>query len=565
MVVDDFQPKLGRIRSKSGRRPGRYLNRVIRDMRRAAQPRTRNGRSFFIGNRTGRGYASAAARYARGFQPGRRRVIVKARFTRFRGGSLDAARAHLRYIQRDGVTRDGEAGDLYGPDTDRVDGSAFLDRSEGDRHQFRFIVAPEDGAMLNDLKPFIRDLMGQAEADLGTRLDWVAVDHFNTGHPHSHVVMRGKTDRGDDLVIARDYLSHGFRERARDLITLELGPETERELDQKLDLEVQSKRSTRVDRVLLRDADNGILTLGKSSGTDHKWHARRIARLRKLESMGLADELKPGVWTIAERAETVLRQLGERGDILKTMQRVLKEAGIDRGVADYAVFDASKPNHKITGRIAATGLSDELSDQHYVVVDGTDGKLHYAEIGRLSKFDPPGRHMIATLKSQDDDQSRTQSRRAIARLYIESHIPLRDLPMADGATWLDRKLLSNDAASNRDKGFGTEVGRALRQRQQWLLSEGLMTEENGKLVARRNLLRTLRHRELSRAAQQLQTEIGLNYRSMPQGERPSGKPLKSIALASGRFAVLQKGKEFSLVPWSKVAGRKKTAGITISR
>src|SRR3546814_11658330 len=72
-------------------------------------------------------------------------------------------------------------GSLYGREADRVDGKPFLERSAGDRHQFRFIVAPEDGAQYDDLTPVVRRLMVQAEKDLGTRLDWVAVDHFNTG------------------------------------------------------------------------------------------------------------------------------------------------------------------------------------------------------------------------------------------------------------------------------------------------------------------------------------------------------------------------------------------------
>lgn len=57
-----------------------------------------------------------------------------------------------------------------------------------------------------------------------------AVDHFNTGHPHSHVVIRGKDDRGSDLIIAQDYITAGLRHRAEDLATLELGQETEREV-----------------------------------------------------------------------------------------------------------------------------------------------------------------------------------------------------------------------------------------------------------------------------------------------------------------------------------------------
>src|SRR3546814_6344897 len=103
---------------------------------------------------------------------------------------------------------------LYGPDRDQVDGKAFLERADGDRHQFRFIVAPEDGAEYDELKPMIRRLMSQVEQDLDTTLDWVAVDHFNTGHPHSHIMLRGVDDRRKNLIIAREYMSHGLRERA---------------------------------------------------------------------------------------------------------------------------------------------------------------------------------------------------------------------------------------------------------------------------------------------------------------------------------------------------------------
>ena len=99
--------------------------------------------------------------------PGSRRVIVKARYTGIAGGDLGAARAHLRYILRDGVTREGIAGHLYDASHDEADGSAFLDRSGQDPHQFRFIVSPEDSARLADLKPFIRDLLAQMERDLG--------------------------------------------------------------------------------------------------------------------------------------------------------------------------------------------------------------------------------------------------------------------------------------------------------------------------------------------------------------------------------------------------------------
>src|SRR5438093_11362868 len=116
-------------------------------------------------------------------------------------------------------------------------GKTFAERGAEDRHQFRFIVAPEDSNELAELKPLVRNVMRQMESDLGTRLDWVAVDPFNTGHPHSHIVVRGKDDQGKDLVIARDYIAHGIRARASELVTRELGPESELEALRKLENE----------------------------------------------------------------------------------------------------------------------------------------------------------------------------------------------------------------------------------------------------------------------------------------------------------------------------------------
>jgi type IV secretory pathway VirD2 relaxase len=53
------------------------------------------------------------------------------------------------------------------------------------------------------------------ELDLATRLDWIAVDHHNTGHPHTHVILRGVLGDGRILYIAGDYIAHGSTAAAR--------------------------------------------------------------------------------------------------------------------------------------------------------------------------------------------------------------------------------------------------------------------------------------------------------------------------------------------------------------
>ena len=137
-----------------------------------------------------------------------RRVMVKVHIARGgRGGGVGAFRAHISYIQRDGVDRDGAGGELYSREGDIAQAGSFLERSGDDRHQFRLIVSPEDGVKLGDLKSYTRDFMDQVESDLGTRLDWVAVDHHNTGHPHTHIVIRGKDERGKDLIIVYSHPS----------------------------------------------------------------------------------------------------------------------------------------------------------------------------------------------------------------------------------------------------------------------------------------------------------------------------------------------------------------------
>jgi hypothetical protein len=254
---DRFRPRPGRIRSDGGAATKSFFTRVRKIARQhgagppgASAHRTSGGSGGRArgkvgvrrGVRHGRGAAFVRGRSLGELgwshrQPGARRVMVKSRSVRAAGKNGRAA-VHLRYIQRDGTSRDGERGRLYSATQDRTDGDAFLDRGKDDRHQFRVIISPEDGAELGDLSGFTRDLMSKLEGDLGTKLDWVAVNHFNTGHPHVHVIINGRDELDEDLVINGDYIAHGIRERASELMTLELGPVTAIEQQRKLAAEI---------------------------------------------------------------------------------------------------------------------------------------------------------------------------------------------------------------------------------------------------------------------------------------------------------------------------------------
>jgi type IV secretory pathway VirD2 relaxase len=342
------------------------------------------GASRAIGSRIGRGAGVGRVLADRHAAFRLRRVVIKTRLAKIGAKGLKAARLHLRYIQRDGVTREGMPGELYDANQDRADGKAFIARAEGDRHQFRFIVAAEDGVEYEDLKPLTRRLMAQMEADLGTKLDWVAVDHFNTGHPHTHVILRGKDETGRDLIIAREYIAHGMRERAAEIVTLHLGPRTDLDIERKLSEETTQDRLTTLDRRLLRDGGmDGVVDIRPMvPGPNGRFEqTARAGRLQHLKRLGLAEETAPGVWRLAQGLEQTLRRMGERGDIIKTMHRAMTEARLERAPADCAIFDPQATGARLVGRVVAQGLGGEYHDQRYVIVDGIDGRSHWVDLG----------------------------------------------------------------------------------------------------------------------------------------------------------------------------------------
>lgn len=425
---DDFDLWLGKISPDRSASVSRMLARA----RRMGGGGTARGQRF-TGERIGRGSSIARVLGTSGrhttFRA--RRVVVKARIVKLAGKGAGAAAAHLRYLQRDGTTRENGRGSLYGASSDQVDGRAFLERGAGDRHHFRFIVSPEDGAQYDDLKPLIRRLMQQVEKDLGTRLDWVAVDHFNTGHPHSHFVLRGKDDRAEDLIIAKEYYTQSFRIRAIELVNLDLGPRSDLEIAAIQTREMTQERFTEMDRVLLRDADES-LRLDAGHHEPEK-HALRMGRLQNLERLSLASRNKDGSWTLNQTLEQSLRRMSERSDIIRIMDRELRQANVYHSPDEYAVHDpADKAAGPITGRVVSVGLSDEHRDRRYVIIDGLDGQGHYADIGNSDAQVPKG--SIITLEPRPI-QIRNVDRSIVAvaaanagRYDVDAH--LRHVPTA---------------------------------------------------------------------------------------------------------------------------------------
>jgi hypothetical protein len=202
---DDFRIRVGRIHAPRAPRTKPFLAQALQAAQKAdGLSRGRSSSNSRFG--CGRAASLAATRFLNHRD---RSAMVKARVVR-RTRSPGALRAHIGDLKRDGVARDGSPGKRFDVAGDDAEGRAFAERFEGDRYHFRFIVSSDDAGKLGSLRSFTRELMDQASHGLVTKLDWVAVDHWNTEHPHTHILVRGRADNGSDLVTSRDYIGKGL-------------------------------------------------------------------------------------------------------------------------------------------------------------------------------------------------------------------------------------------------------------------------------------------------------------------------------------------------------------------
>jgi len=565
MTDDDIEIRPGRIKDRAhGSAKPKSLVAQVRALSNKA------GR-IGIGRRGSRG----TGRHGRGRNAalllrshrGQRRVLVKARVVRHQSSRFSAAplSRHIAYLERDGVTRDGKDAEMFGSDDGVVDGDGFAARCADDRHHFRFIISPEDAGEMADLRVFTRELMTDIAADLGTRLDWVAVDHWNTGNPHIHILLRGRTDDGRDLVIDKDYIREGLRGRAEERVTIELGLRSERDIDKALVREVNADRWTSLDARLQRMADEcgGVIDLRhepQRNQTDMDRHL--IGRAGKLERMGLATRLATACWTLSPGLQPTLRALGSREDIIKTMHRAMTATGLEPDTGRFAMHDdaASDP---VIGCLVERGLHDELTGQAYAIIDGADGRVHHLRFDDLDQTGDAAPGAIVELRTWTDRRGRQGQ-----NLWVQSDLSLAKQVTAHGSTWLDRQLLASEPVQSGG-GFGNEIEQAKRDRAEHLVSEGLAIRRAGRIILARDILSSLRSRELAEVSDAISKRTGMPPRQSADGDEVSGIYRERLQLASGRFAMLDDGLGFELVPWRPqldrhlgqyVSGTMKTGG-----
>ena len=607
---NDFNVKLGRIFSPNG--TGKFVSFAGR-VRRAAQNSSRSS-----GGRVKRASTSAEQLFSR-------RAIVKVNLVKMGGQGYAAQKLHLDYIQRDSAAREGDKGTLFSRDEVFAEADDFQERGKDDRHQFRIIVSPEDGKELGDLRSYTRGLMSQMERDLETRLDWVAANHYDTANPHTHIVIRGVRDDGKTLTIPREYISHGMRDAAEHLATLELGPLTQIDVAKKLALEVHKERFTKLDKDLLDKSVNQIVDVSAKLSEGMNWQQRfEKGRVKTLAKLGLAEKVGFGTWRLDDNLERTLKRLGDRGDIIKAYHKTINRASLERASYSDPVYDPGASLAKpVTGRIVSKGILDDVNDRSYIVVDTVHGEAKFIETGRadnIADLDPgmvvragpqsysprQSDHTIADIASKrggiyspsahemSDPSAREEFIKAHVRrleamrrkghaernsdgswkipkdylrraadyeksrgfgnpvkLDVLARTPLQDLPQTIGKTWLDEEL-KTETQPGTYEGFGEEVEASKAQRRRFLMQQGLLAEKE---TVSDGTLKALETLDLDGAGKALTSALGKPYVQAPDQGRITGTYREAIVRPSGKYAVIEKSKDFTLVPWRDTMDR----------
>ncbi|MBI3438522.1 MAG: relaxase/mobilization nuclease domain-containing protein [Proteobacteria bacterium] len=303
------------------------------------------------------GFRKASETSSGGFDS-RQRAVVKVHYFGHSGGGAAALKAHARYVARDAANRAAnpehaphqeqrmreDQGRAHVDYLERSDGrSVFYDARDAgvdgaaraaawardDRRHFRVILAPEKGAELKDMKPYVRDVMARAEAALGRRLEWLAVDHWDTDNPHTHIILRGRA-AGRALVIPRDFIKHGFRNAARDAATERLGPRTRDDERLALHREARAHRPTRLDAMIAQQMrSNGEIRLAmlEAANNDPSLTDALKARTKELARLGLAIEVRRNVVSFRDGWRSQLAAMEMHLDVRK---RLLQQRAVQQ-------------------------------------------------------------------------------------------------------------------------------------------------------------------------------------------------------------------------------------------
>lgn len=496
---------------------------------------------------------------------------------------------------------------FYSADATGIDVRALTTHWAKDIGHHRIMVSPEDGALLGDLAPFVREVMDGLARRLETRLDWIAVNHRDTDNPHAHILVRGVRDTGDALELAPGVGARLVRRLAEDIATRALGPRSE--------ADVIAARWREVNRMGLTGLDRGVMASLGEDGLAHVLRPDLIARLERLEGWGLASRAGAG-WRLADDLTDKLRRLEARAGLEERLAP-------SRRTGEHLPLLEAEVSRTIEGELVHLGPGDDFfHDSLLAVIETGAGELRFARLahaddlaslanvrpGALVQLGPRAREALgldraiariaareaglyapALHRAAEPQASEGVVNAALRRLEameragliartregafivggdhdaralafdalrasrfpvaaaVTSYWTLAEQVSAQGPTRLDRTLTGEGGGIEGHGALARRYAGAVLQRRAFLIAQGVMRQDEARLdPARLALMGQGERREL---AARLARERGRSVTSAPLA-RVRGVYRRYHDLAQGRLALIEAGRSAHLVPWS---------------
>lgn len=476
-----------------------------------------------------------------GFSPSLlQRSIVIVRWVPNRGGS--SWRAYGRYLAREGAQQEGRPGHGFEAYEEGIDIADRLGRWEraGDPRLWKLIISPEAGENL-DLRQHARELVATAEGDLGLHLEWVGIAHFDTAHPHLHVVIRGRSQDGVEFRLPREYLGHGLRLRSQELATQTLGFRFERDLQAARERTVEADRYGDLDETLARRADPQrqieFESAVPSLEADRDLRLQLLRRLSFLSGLGLARRVGKRRFELSEHHRAAL----ERIQLTRVLRRSLTRYG-ELLVDLYAPLHVTEllPGVELRGRVVGEA-ADEAGGRTLLALEGMDGAVHLvpqtSEIEEHRDRDELVRGEIITLRAAHAPPG--DERGVLVEVSRHGRLPELEA-VSEPWTLLDlvavQTVGEHDGALAMDapsSGFGAQLREAIAGRLPLLEEHGLLQtrmEEHGSERIRRISVALDAEERIERAMKE--RDRGLT--PLSEVERIQGKPVLHAKLEPGR-------------------------------
>lgn len=288
----------------------------------------------------------------------RQRCTVRMHYSK----SFEAHKEQINnYLVKEGKGRDGVKPTLYGTLEDEY-------RKNMTAKNFRIFLSPTSNSI--PLSSLANTFVSSLEMQTGYKLYWVAAEHYDTAHHHVHLLINGTDKDGKDVFFPRDIVKTFMRETARDICTSLVGPRTREDIALEKEGLITANRYTYLDEKLKSRIETGGIL--KKYAVEHNDTARR--RLDHLTKLGLC-RYEDDRYIFTPEWEKTLKTNGKYNAFISSKE-VLKYTN----EKNLTLYDGSQGS--VSGVITKIYRTDEVSDNHAILLESIDGKAYFIPLFR---------------------------------------------------------------------------------------------------------------------------------------------------------------------------------------